>query len=148
MTSYEEEFLSTGQEARRLSIALLRFIQIDDPEWKNKYQKYLSLRFRPALSTLIREGDLTRIRALCSFAPVTESALNSFIDVAVQKTALVFMTVNLLFKLFSGGFYESYSIRRILSSLPENLESGTGTAFCKISFFSKINMGFFLSGIL
>ena len=58
------------------------------------------------------------------------------------------MTVNLLFKLFSGGFYESYSIRRILSSLPENLESGTGTAFCKISFFSKINMGFFLSGIL
>ena len=76
MTSYEEEFLSTGQEARRLSIALLRFIQIDDPEWKNKYQKYLSLRFRPALSTLIREGDLTRIRALCSFAPVTESALN------------------------------------------------------------------------
>ena len=55
MTSYEEEFLSTGQEARRLSIALLRFIQIDDPEWKNKYQKYLSLRFRPALSTLIRD---------------------------------------------------------------------------------------------
>ena len=52
MTSYEEEFLSTGQEARRLSIALLQFIQIDDPEWKNKYQKYLSLRFRPALSTL------------------------------------------------------------------------------------------------
>ena len=41
MTSYEDEFLSTGQEARRLSIALLRFIQIDDPEWKNKYQKYL-----------------------------------------------------------------------------------------------------------
>ena len=39
MTSYEEEFLSTGQEARRLSIALLRFIQIDDPEWKNKYQE-------------------------------------------------------------------------------------------------------------
>ena len=69
MTSYEEEFLSTGQEARRLSIALLRFIQIDDPEWKNKYQKYLSLRFRPALSTLIRDGDLTRIQStvqLCS----------------------------------------------------------------------------------
>ena len=34
MTSYEEEFLSTGQEARRLSIALLRFIEIDDPEWE------------------------------------------------------------------------------------------------------------------
>ena len=118
MTSYEEEFLSTGQEARRLSIALLRFIEIDDPEWKNKYQKYLSLRFRPALSTLIRDGDLTRVQALCSFAPVTESTLNSFIDVAVQnqreeilsflmnlkKTALVFMTVNLLFRPFSGGF--------------------------------------------
>lgn len=87
MTSYEEEFLSTGQEARRLSIALLRFIQINDPEWKNKYQKYLSLRFRPALSTLIREGDLTRIRALCSFAPVTESALNSFIEVADSESA-------------------------------------------------------------
>ena len=85
MTSYEEEFLSTGQESRRLSIALLRFCETDDPEWKNKYQKYLSLRFRPALSALIREGDLHRIQALCSFAPVTESALNSFIDEAVRN---------------------------------------------------------------
>ena len=43
MTSYEEEFLSTGQEARRLSIALLQFIQIDDPEWKRISGKKSSL---------------------------------------------------------------------------------------------------------
>ena len=97
MTSYEEEFLSTGQETRRLTIALKRFCEIDDPEWKNKYQKYLSLRFRPALSALIREGDLTRIQALCSFAPVTESALNSFIDEAVgnQQEEILSFLMNL-----------------------------------------------------
>ncbi len=106
MTSYEEEFLSTGQEARRLSIALLRFIQIDDHEWKNKYQKYLSLRFRPALSTLIREGDLTRIRALCSFAPVTESALNSFIDVAVQNQQEEILSFLMNLKKDRFGFHD------------------------------------------
>ena len=85
MTAYEEEFLSTGQETRRLSIALKRFCEVDDPEWKNKYQKYLSTRFRPALSALIREGDLLKIQEICSFAPVTEAALNSFIDESVQN---------------------------------------------------------------
>lgn len=85
MTAYEEDFLSTGQETRRLAIALKRFCEIKDPAWKNKYQKYLALRFRPALSALIREGDLARIQALCSFAPVTEAALNSFIDESVQN---------------------------------------------------------------
>lgn len=84
----------------------LRFIQIDDPEWKNKYQKYLSLRFRPALSTLIREGDLTRIRALCSFAPVTESALNSFIDVAVQNQQEEILSFLMKLKKDRFGFHD------------------------------------------
>ena len=112
MTSYEEEFLSTGQEARRLSIALLRFIQIDAHELKgfylaeNKYQKYLSLRFRPALSTLIRDGDLTRIQALCSFAPVTESALNSFIDVAVQNQREEILSFLMNLKKDRFGFHD------------------------------------------
>ena len=120
MTSYEEEFLSTGQEARRLSIALLRFIQIDDPEWKNKYQKYLSLRFRPALSTLIREGDLTRIRALCSFAPVTESALNSFIDVAVQNQQEEILSFLMKLKKDRFGFHDRESVSYTHLTLPTN----------------------------
>lgn len=94
MTAYEEEFLSTGQETRRLAIALERFVEIDDPEWKSKYQKYLSLRFRPALSALIHKGDLRRIQALCGFAPITGPALDSLIDEAVrdhQAEALSFL---------------------------------------------------------
>ena len=106
MTSYEEEFLSTGQESRRLAIALLRFIEIDDPEWKNKYQKYLSLRFRPALSALIREGDLSRIQALCSFAPVTESALNSFIDEAVWNQQAEILSFFMNLKKDRFGFHD------------------------------------------
>ena len=49
MDSCEKEFESAGQEARRLAIALKRFTEVQDPVWKEKYQHYLSLRFRPAI---------------------------------------------------------------------------------------------------
>ena len=106
MTAYEEDFLSTGQETRRLAIALKRFCEIEDPAWKNKYQKYLSLRFRPALSTLICNGDLTRIQSLCSFAPVTESALNSFIDAAVQNQQEEILSFLMNLKKDRFGFHD------------------------------------------
>ena len=54
MDSCEKEFESASQEARRLAIALKRFTEVQDPVWKEKYQHYLSLRFRPAISELIR----------------------------------------------------------------------------------------------
>lgn len=57
MDSCEKEFESAGQEARRLAIALKRFTEVQDPVWKEKYQHYLSLRFRPAISELIRQDD-------------------------------------------------------------------------------------------
>ena len=106
MTAYEEEFLSTGQEARRLSIALERFCETDDPEWKKKYQKYLSMRFRPALSSLIRSGDLARIQELCSFAPLTETALNSFIDEAVQSRQEEILSFFMNLKKDRFGFHD------------------------------------------
>ena len=46
MDNCEKEFESAGQEARRLAIALKRFTEVQDPVWKEKYQHYLSLRFR------------------------------------------------------------------------------------------------------
>lgn len=85
MTSYEQEFLSTGQEPRRLSIALRQFILTEDPQWKERYERYLSSRFRPAMSELIHQGDFLRIKKLCQFAPLTEASLNSFIMDASAK---------------------------------------------------------------
>ena len=78
MDSCEKEFESAGQEARRLAIALKRFTEVKDPVWKEKYQHYLSLRFRPAISELIRQDDFFRIQKLCQFVSITESALDTF----------------------------------------------------------------------
>ena len=109
MDSCEKEFESAGQEARRLAIALKRFTEVQDPVWKEKYQHYLSLRFRPAISELIRQDDFFRIQKLCQFVSITESALDTFIEEAVRptgkkffpsfwnskKTTLAFMTMTL-----------------------------------------------------
>ena len=83
MDSCEKEFESVSQEARRLAIALKRFTEVQDPVWKEKYQHYLSLRFRPAISELIRQDDFFRIQ---KFFP---SFWNS------KKTTLAFMTMTL-----------------------------------------------------
>ena len=69
MDSCEKEFESAGQEARRLAIALKRFTEVQDPVWKEKYQHYLSLRFRPAISELIRQDDFFRISLLSGLSP-------------------------------------------------------------------------------
>ena len=84
MDSCEKEFESAGQEARRLAIALKRFTEVQDPVWKEKYQHYLSLRFRPAIIELIRQDDFFRIQKLCQFVSITESALDTFIEEAVR----------------------------------------------------------------
>lgn len=84
MDSCEKEFESAGQETRRLAIALKRFTEVQDPVWKEKYQHYLSLRFRPAISELIRQDDFFRIQKLCQFVSITESALDTFIEEAVR----------------------------------------------------------------
>ena len=71
MTDYEQIFLSSGQEKQKLTIALKRFVETEDPDWKARYQSYLRTRFRPAMTELIHDGDLARIRSLCAFAPLT-----------------------------------------------------------------------------
>ena len=53
MTDYEQIFLSSGQEKQKLTIALKRFIETEDPDWKARYQSYLRTRFRPAMTELI-----------------------------------------------------------------------------------------------
>ena len=96
MDSCEKEFESAGQEARRLAIALKRFTEVQDPVWKEKYQHYLSLRFRPAIIELIRQDDFFRIQKLCQFVSITESALDTFPSFwNSKKTTLAFMTMTL-----------------------------------------------------
>lgn len=104
--TYEADFDSTAQEARRLSIALKRFTEIQDPAWKEKYRRYLTLRFRPAMSELIRQGDFSRIRELCRFAPVTESALDAFIDEAAGNRQEEILAFLLEFKCEHFGFHD------------------------------------------
>lgn len=104
--TYEEKFESAGQESQRLSIALRRFTEVSDPAWKEKYQRYLALRFRPAMSDLISRGDLYRIRKLFCFASVTESALNTFIDDAAYRKQEEILAFLLEFKQEHFGFHD------------------------------------------
>lgn len=69
MTDYEQIFLSSGQEKQKLTIALKRFIETEDPDWKARYQSYLRTRFRPAMTELIHGGDLARIPQFMRFCP-------------------------------------------------------------------------------
>ena len=106
MTDYEQIFLSSGQEKQKLTIALKRFIETEDPDWKARYQSYLRTRFRPAMTELIHDGDLARIRSLCAFAPLTAPALEQFIQEASicgQTEILAFL---LRLKKDSFGFHD------------------------------------------
>ena len=89
MTDYEQIFLSSGQEKQKLTIALKRFIETEDPDWKARYG-----------------GDLARIRNLCAFAPLTAPALEQFIQEASicgQTEILAFL---LRLKKDSFGFHD------------------------------------------
>lgn len=106
MRNYEEEFESSGQESVRLSIALKRFTEIQDPVRKKNYEKYLALRFRPAVTELIRQGDIFRIKALFTFAPVTEPALATFVDDAATLHQEEILSFLLEFKREHFGFHD------------------------------------------
>ena len=58
MTDYEQIFLSSGQEKQKLTIALKRFVETEDPDWKSRYQSYLRTRFRPAMTGNLSGSDL------------------------------------------------------------------------------------------
>lgn len=106
MDTYEEKFESSRQEAQRLNIALQRFTEVSDSSWKETYRRYLSLRFRPAITELIRCGDLLRIQKLCQFAPLTEASLDSFISEAVLQSQEEILTFFLEFKKEHFGFHD------------------------------------------
>ena len=103
---FPKEFESAGQEARRLAIALKRFTEIQDPVWKEKYQHYLSLRFRPAIIELIRQDDFFRIQKLCQFVSITESALDTFIEEAVRLHREEILSFFLEFQKDHFGFHD------------------------------------------
>ena len=106
MTDYEQIFLSSGQEKQKLTIALKRFIETEDPDWKARYQSYLRTRFRPAMTELIHGGDLARIRNLCAFAPLTAPALEQFIQEASICGRTEILAFLLRLKKDSFGFHD------------------------------------------
>lgn len=106
MDSCEKEFESASQEARRLAIALKRFTEVQDPVWKEKYQHYLSLRFRPAIIELIRQDDFFRIQKLCQFVSITESALDTFIEEVVRLHREEILSFFLEFQKDHFGFHD------------------------------------------
>lgn len=106
MTDYEQIFLSSGQEKQKLTIALKRFIEAEDPNWKARYQSYLRTRFRPAMTELIHGGDLARIRNLCAFAPLTAPALEQFIQEASICGRTEILAFLLRLKKDSFGFHD------------------------------------------
>ena len=106
MTDYEQIFLSSKQERQKLTIALKRFTETDDPDWKTRYQNYLRTRFRPAIIELIHDGDLARIRSLCTFASLTAPALEQFIQEASIAGQAEILTFLLRLKKDSFGFHD------------------------------------------
>ena len=106
MPDYEQIFLSSGQEKQKLSIALKRFTETDDPAWQTRYQNYLRARFRPAMTELIQTDDLDRIRKLCSFSAVTAPALEQFIQEASTLGQTEILTFLLRLKKDSFGFHD------------------------------------------
>lgn len=106
MTDYEQIFLSSGQEKQKLTIALKRFSETEETDWQNRYQTYLRTRFRPAMTELIRNGDLGRIRKLCSFATLTAPALEQFIQEASASGQTEILTFLLRLKKDSFGFHD------------------------------------------
>ena len=106
MSDYEQLFLSSGQEQQKLSIALKRFAEIQDPDWQTRYQSYLRTRFRPAMTELIHSGDLDRIRKLCSFCTLTAPALEQFIQEASVCGQTEILTFLLRLKKDTFGFHD------------------------------------------
>lgn len=106
MTDYEQLFLSSGQEKQKLAIALKRFTETEDPDWKTRYRNYLRTRFRPAITELIRNGDLARIRDLSEFVSLPEPALEQFIQEASASGQTEILTFLLQLKKESFGFHD------------------------------------------
>ena len=106
MTDYEQIFLSSGQETQKLTIALKRFSETEETDWQNRYQTYLRTRFRPAMTELIRTGDLERIRKLCSFSTLTAPALEQVIQEASTSGQTEILTFLLRLKKDSFGFHD------------------------------------------
>ena len=106
MDSCEKEFESAGQEARRIAILLKIFKVFQDPVSKLKFHQYISLRFRPAISELIRQDDFFRIQKLCQFVSITESALDTFIEEAVRLHREEILSFFLEFQKDHFGFHD------------------------------------------
>lgn len=107
VTEAEEKFLSSGQEALRLSIALERGFAADlSPEWRERYRAYLMLRFRPAMEQLIREGAAQKAARLLEEKKPGERELDGLIRMAAKAGQTELLDLFLRWKRETCGFRE------------------------------------------
>lgn len=103
----DKEFLETKQADKKLSIALLRYFDLEKEDKRKKlYGEYLKLRFRPAVELLIKKKENKKMKELIKEQGTDENLINSFLKTSVQygnQEAQVFLLQE---KEVLGGFQE------------------------------------------
>ena len=81
----DKEFLETKQADKKLSIALLRYFDLDREEKrKNLYAEYLKLRLRPAVELLIKNKENKKMMELIKELGAEENLIDTFLKTAIK----------------------------------------------------------------
>ena len=103
----DREFLETKQADKKLSIALLRYFDLEkEDKKKNLYGGYLKLRLRPAVELLIKKKENKKMQELIKEQGADENLVDSFLKTAVKygnQEAQIFLLKE---KENLGGFQE------------------------------------------
>ncbi len=101
----DRKFLESGQEAQKLGIALQRYFEDDlDGQWKERYEIYLKQRIRPAVSQLIRLGEIEKTKSLVEKDWLGSFALEECIRMSGQEGQLEIQIFLLEWKQKKYGF--------------------------------------------
>lgn len=104
----DKEFLGTKQADKKLSIALMRYFELEqEDERKKVYGEYLKLRFRPAVELLIKKKENKKMTELMKEQEIDENLLNSFLKTATQYGNQEAQIILLQEKETLGGFRET-----------------------------------------
>lgn len=82
--------------------------------WQEEYGKYLKMRIRPAMETLIARGDVDKTEKLLEYGWIDSGQLDEFIRKALQQEQRAVLLCLLHFKNKTFGFkdreFEFYSV--------------------------------------
>ncbi len=102
----DEIFLATGQEEKKLEIALKRYFQLlpEEEKLRSRYGGYLSRRLRPAVQKLIQKGENRKLELLLKENPPSVMALDGFLELALFCKNQEAQILLLRMKREKGGF--------------------------------------------